>query len=58
MATSRPATRQSPEVLERVVVRMEMMVVLPAPLGPNREKNSPLFTLKLISSTDEVGELR
>jgi hypothetical protein len=40
-----------PDVGSRVVVRIEIVVVLPAPLGPSRAKNSPSFTSKLIPST-------
>ena len=39
-----------PEVGERVVVRMDSVVVLPAPFGPRREKNSPASTVNEMSS--------
>jgi hypothetical protein len=40
-----------PDVGESVVVRIEIVVVLPAPFGPRRAKNSPASTLKLAPST-------
>jgi len=40
-----------PLVGSRVVVRMEMVVVLPAPLGPRRAKKLPGSTLKEMPST-------
>ena len=46
----RPATMTLPEVGERVVVRMDSVVVLPAPFGPRREKNSPASTVNEMSS--------
>src|SRR5262245_33290186 len=39
--TSDPATHAWPEVRVTRVVRMPMVVVLPAPFGPSRPKNSP-----------------
>ena len=50
-STSSPATITLPEVGERVVVRMDSVVVLPAPFGPRREKNSPASTVNEMSST-------
>ena len=47
-----------PEVGARVVVRIEIVVVLPAPFGPSRAKNSPGATVKLIPSTALVADLR
>ena len=38
-------------VLARVVVRIEIVVVLPAPLGPRNANSSPGATSKLMSST-------
>jgi hypothetical protein len=43
--------RTRPEVGARVVVRMEIVVVLPAPFGPSRQKSWPSGTSKLMSST-------
>src|SRR5438067_6799636 len=51
LRTSTPAIRTRPDVGASVVVRMEMVVVLPAPLGPRRAKNSPGPTPKLMLST-------
>ena len=39
--TSKPATEAFPEVGESNVDRIDMIVVLPAPLGPKRPKISP-----------------
>ncbi len=50
-AMSRPAMRTVPEVGARVVVRMEMVVVLPAPWGPMRVKKAPGSTAKETPST-------
>ena len=49
-----PAMVTVPLVLARVVVRMQMVVVLPAPLGPRKAKSSPGRTSKLMSSTAGV----
>src|SRR6266849_6260572 len=46
-----PAMSTLPEVGASVVVRIEMVVVLPAPLGPRRAKNSPGSTSNEIPST-------
>jgi hypothetical protein len=48
---SYPAIRAVPEVGDRVVVRIEIVVVLPAPLGPRRVKNSAGATMKEMPST-------
>src|SRR5215467_8543978 len=40
-----------PEVAASVVVRIEIVVVLPAPFGPRRAKNSPVSTRRLTPST-------
>jgi len=40
-----------PEVGTSVVVRIEMVVVFPAPLGPRSAKNSPAFTSNETPST-------
>src|SRR6266702_5585035 len=50
-ASSYPQMRIRPDVGARVVVRIEMVVVLPAPLGPSRAKNSPASTRRLMPST-------
>src|SRR6266571_4186612 len=49
--TSWPAIFTLPEVRPRVVVRIEMVVVLPAPFGPSSAKNCPCSTSKLTPST-------
>src|SRR6266568_7802803 len=49
--TSCPAIRTVPEVRPSVVVRIEIVVVFPAPLGPRRAKNWPCSTTKLTPST-------
>ena len=43
-----------PLVLASVVVRIEMVVVLPAPFGPRKANSSPGATSKLTSSTAAV----
>ncbi len=48
---SNPPIFTSPEVLAKVVVIMEMVVVFPAPFGPKNEKNSPSDMEKEIPST-------
>src|SRR5580704_227108 len=50
--------RTVPEVCSSVVVRMEIVVVLPAPFGPSRQQNSPLATWKLMSFTALRGAPR
>src|SRR5262249_38837580 len=49
--TSCPASRARPLVGGRNVVRIRIVVVLPAPFGPSRPTISPLPTAKLIPST-------
>jgi hypothetical protein len=49
--TSWPAISTVPEVGVSVVVRIEIVVVLPAALGPRSAKNSPASTSKLTPST-------
>ena len=44
-----------PLVGESVVVRIEMVVVFPAPFGPSSTKNSPGFTWKEMPSTAFVS---
>src|SRR5438309_1465899 len=44
--TSWPPINACPPVGSTRVVRMPMVVVLPAPLGPSKPKNSPLGTAK------------
>ena len=46
-----PPTIAVPLVGASVVVRMEMVVVFPAPFGPSSAKSSPSRTLKLMLST-------
>src|SRR5260370_15923533 len=46
-----PQIQTLPDVGASVVVRIEMVVVLPAPLGPRSAKNSPASTRRLIPST-------
>ncbi len=53
-----PAIRTTPDVFANVVVRMEMVVVFPAPFGPRNAKNSPGYTSKVIPSTAAVGDWR
>ena len=40
-----------PLVFASVVVRIEIVVVLPAPFGPRKANSSPAPTSKLMSST-------
>src|ERR1700737_4571570 len=58
VTTSYPAIRTWPDVGISVVVRIEIVVVLPAPLGPRKAKNSPLRTVKLMPSTAFVLPFR
>src|SRR3989339_145082 len=51
---SKPTIVIVPDVFDKVVVRIEIVVVLPAPFGPRKAKNSPLLTSKLILSTARV----
>src|SRR4051794_33195419 len=53
--TSYPATRAMPLVAGRNVVRMRMVVVLPAPLGPRNPTISFSVTWKLTWSTAWIG---
>ena len=48
---SRPSIVAVPPVGERVVVRIEIVVVLPAPFGPSSVKNSPARTSNEMPST-------
>jgi len=47
-----------PLVFERVVVRIEIVVVLPAPFGPRKANSSPGWTWKLMSSTAATVDFR
>ena len=58
LARSRPAIRTWPDVGARVVVSTDTVVVLPAPLGPSRQKSCPSQTSKLMSSTALAGAPR
>src|SRR5437764_8660178 len=49
--TSQPTTDAWPPVGGNSVVRILMIVLLPAPLGPSNPKTSPLLTEKLTRST-------
>src|SRR5262245_46295160 len=49
--TSNPATVATPLVAGRNVVRIRIVVVFPAPLGPRKPTTSPFSTLKLTLST-------
>jgi len=51
VARSWPAIVARPLVAESVVVRIEIVVVFPAPFGPRSAKSSPRATAKLIPST-------
>ena len=44
-----------PAVIAKVVVRMETVVVLPAPFGPSRQKSCPSGTSELTPSTALVS---
>ncbi len=50
-----PLMTTVPLVLARVVVRIEIVVVLPAPFGPRKANSSPAPTSKLMSSTAGVA---
>jgi hypothetical protein len=52
-----PAMVTVPLVLARVVVRIDIVVVLPAPFGPRKANSSPGRTSKLMSSTAGFGAL-
>ena len=58
LTTSCPLIRTVPDVGDSVVVRMAMVVLLPAPFGPSSAKNCPGSTLKLTPSTAFVVPLR
>src|SRR5512138_344796 len=49
--TSNPATVADPAVGTRYVVRMRIVVVLPAPLLPSRPTTSPLATVNVAPSS-------
>src|SRR5438874_10741787 len=49
--TSKPTTDARPLVSGKSVVKILMIVLLPAPLGPSKPKTSPWFTEKLTMST-------
>src|SRR5580658_6151329 len=56
--TSKPATLALPSVGGRKQVRMRMVVVLPAPLGPRKPTICPLSTSKEMLSTATVRAYR
>src|SRR3979409_1212964 len=56
--TSWPAILTLPDVGRRVVVRIEIVVVLPAPFGPSSAKNCPCSTTNLTPSTALTAALR
>jgi hypothetical protein len=58
VTTSRPSISARPSVGASVVVRIERVVVLPAPFGPSSAKNSPAPTSKEIPSTAFRSALR
>ena len=45
---SKPATLTRPDVFFRRVLKILMVVLFPAPLGPKKPKNSPRPTVKLM----------
>ena len=53
-ATGMPQMRTMPEVAGRKPVRMRMVVLLPAPLGPRSPTISPRRTVKLTSFTAAI----
>jgi len=55
--TGNPPTYPSPSVAIVAPVIMLIIVVLPAPLGPNRAKHEPLLTPKLTPSTASLQSL-
>src|SRR5690606_3840794 len=55
---SRPSTSTRPESGVRNPARIRSRVVLPQPLGPRREKTSPLLSSRETSSTTVVGPNR
>lgn len=57
VATSIPPVRATPEVGRTRVVRIPMVVVLPAPLGPSSPNTSPAATENESPSTALVGRL-
>ena len=52
---SLPSIVAPPLVGASVVVRIEIVVVFPAPFGPSNTKNSPAFTWKEMPSTAFVS---
>ena len=58
LTTSWPAIATVPAVGSSVVVRIEIVVVLPAPFGPSSAKNSPGATANETPSTAFVSARR
>src|SRR5215472_1786255 len=54
-ATSMPSIAASPELGRTRVVRIPIVVVLPAPLGPSKPKNSPRATSNEMPATATTG---
>ena len=54
-ATSKPKTRAVPDVGRSSVVKILMSVVLPAPFGPSRPKNSPGATSRSMPARAVTG---
>jgi hypothetical protein len=52
--TSKPLTRTVPAVGDRSVATVLIVVVLPAPFGPRKPKNSPSGTVRSIPWTAAV----
>ena len=57
-ATSTPATRAVPEVIESSVVSMRIVVDLPAPFGPRKPKISPASTRRSTPRTASTTPAR
>ena len=57
-ATSTPATRAVPEVMESSVVSMRTVVDLPAPFGPRKPNTSPAATSRSTPRTASTTPAR
>ena len=55
VATSKPKTLAVPSLGRSSVVRILMSVVLPAPFGPSRPKNSPGSTVEVDAVEGDDG---
>ncbi len=57
LATSTPATRADPDVIDSSVVSIFTVVDLPAPFGPRKPKTSPDSTVRSTPRTASMPPL-